>query len=163
MFLTQKFNILGTPFLENNVDSIKCSTHTLEINDNDEIKSLKFYDSSIKPVPYFSRLLPIINDHSMYFKYFEHRILTYFLTAYDCEQKYADGTILYASKFYLYHYEKMFFSIRDINNLEYPYQSLIQNLLRNLLNQPLTLVKRLIGYAQQDFSLNDFQTTKIPH
>ena len=31
-----KFNILGTPFLEKFVDSIKCSSHTLEINHNND-------------------------------------------------------------------------------------------------------------------------------
>ena len=35
-----KFNILGTLFLEN-VESIKCSSHTLEIKHNYESKSLK--------------------------------------------------------------------------------------------------------------------------
>ena len=38
-----KFNILGTPFLERYVDSIKCSSHTLEIKDDHEPKPLKFY------------------------------------------------------------------------------------------------------------------------
>ena len=54
----------------------------------------------------------------------------------------------------------MFFSILDINNLEYLYQSFIQILIQNPLNHPLTLVKRKIGYEQQDVSLNDYQTTK---
>ena len=48
----------------------------------------------------------------------------------------------------------------DINNLEYPYQSLSRILIQNLLNHPLTLVKGLIGYVQQDISLNDLHTTK---
>ena len=52
----------------------------------------------------------------------------------------------------------MFFSIMDINNLEYPYQSFIQLLKQNPLNQPLTVVKGKIGYAQ--YPLNDYQTTK---
>ena len=50
----------------------------------------------------------------------------------------------------------MFFSIMYINNLQYPYQSFIQLLIQN----PLGLVKGIIGYAQQDASLNDNQTTK---
>ena len=54
----------------------------------------------------------------------------------------------------------MFFSIMDINNREYPYQSHIQILIQNPLTHPLTLVKGLIGYAQQEVSLNDYQTTK---
>ena len=54
----------------------------------------------------------------------------------------------------------MFFSILDKNNLEYPYQSFIQNIIQKPLNPPLTLVKRIIGNAQQDVSLNDYQTTK---
>ena len=54
----------------------------------------------------------------------------------------------------------MLFSIMDINNLEYPYQSFIQILIKNPLHHPLTLVKGIIGYAQQDISLNDYQTTK---
>ena len=48
----------------------------------------------------------------------------------------------------------------DINNLEYPYQSFIQILIQNPLNHPLTLVKGIIGFAQQNISLHDFQTTK---
>ena len=48
----------------------------------------------------------------------------------------------------------------EVNNLEYPYQSFIQMLIQNPLNQPLTLVKGLIGYAQQHISLADIQTTK---
>ena len=54
----------------------------------------------------------------------------------------------------------MFLSIRDINNLEYPYQSLIQILKQNPLNHPPTLVKGIIVYAQQHISLNDYRTTK---
>ena len=48
----------------------------------------------------------------------------------------------------------------DINNLEHPYQSFIQTFRQKSLNHPLTLVKRLIGYAQQDVSVNDLQTMK---
>ena len=47
-----------------------------------------------------------------------------------------------------------------INNLEYPYQSFIQILIQNPLNHPLTLVKGVIGCAQQDISTLDYQTTK---
>ena len=54
----------------------------------------------------------------------------------------------------------MFFSIMDINNLEYPYQSFIQILIQNTLHHPLTLVKGTIGYAQQNISFDDYQTTK---
>ena len=54
----------------------------------------------------------------------------------------------------------MFFSIMDINNLEYPDQSFIQILIQNPLNHPLTIVKGIIGYAEQDVSFNDYQTTK---
>ena len=54
----------------------------------------------------------------------------------------------------------MFFSIMDINNFEYLYQSFIQLLIHNHLSHPLTLVKALIGYAQHDISPNDYQTTK---
>ena len=54
----------------------------------------------------------------------------------------------------------MFFSIMDINDLEYPYQTFIQILKQNSLTHPLTLVKGIIGYAQQDLSLNDYQTTQ---
>ena len=93
-----KFNILGTLFLEKYVDSIKCSSRKLKIK-NEDIKSLKFYDSSIKPPPYYSRLFPLISDRSLYFKSFEHRILTYSLTANECKNKYGSGTILYASDF----------------------------------------------------------------
>ena len=53
----------------------------------------------------------------------------------------------------------MFFFILDNNNRGYPYQSFIQILILNPLNHPLSLVKGLIGYAQQEISLNDLQTT----
>ena len=42
------------------------------------------------------------------------------------------------------------FSIIEIYNLEYHFQSLIQILFQNPSNQPLTLVKGLVGCAQQD-------------
>ena len=48
----------------------------------------------------------------------------------------------------------------DINNLEKPYQSFIQILIQKPLNHSLTLVKGLIGYAQQDEPLTNLQTTK---
>ena len=74
--------------------------------------------------------------------------------------KKASGTILYASNFSFIPLRKnMFFSKMDINNLEYPYQSFIQILIQNPLQHPLTLVKGIIGYAQQDISLSDYQTT----
>ena len=94
-----KFNILETPFLEKYVDLTKCSSHTLEIKQSQEMKSLKFYDSSTKSPPYYTRLFPVFGDQSLYFQPFEHRILTYSLTAYDCQNKYANGTILYGSDF----------------------------------------------------------------
>ena len=85
------------------------------------MKSLKFYDSSIKPLPYCSRLLPVIGDHSIYFTPSEHLILFYSLTAFECKNKNASGTILYASDFSFIPLRKnMFFSIMDINSLEYP-------------------------------------------
>ena len=69
--------------------------------------------------------------------------------------------MLYASDFSFIPLRKnMFFSIMDINNLEYPYESFIEKLIQNPLHHPLTLVKGIIGYAQQDISLNDYQTTK---
>ena len=54
----------------------------------------------------------------------------------------------------------MFFSIMDKNNLEYPYQPYIQIWIQNPLTPPLTLVEGIIGYAQQDVSINDYHTTK---
>ena len=54
----------------------------------------------------------------------------------------------------------MLFSIMNINNLEYLYQSFIQTLIQNKFDHPLTVVKALIGYAQQDTSHTDFETTK---
>ena len=125
------------------------------------MKSLKFYDSSTKPPPYCSRLFPVIGEHSLYLQPTEHRILTYSLTAYEYKNKYANGNILYASDFSFIPIRKnMFFSIMDINNLEYLYQSFIQILIQNPLSHPLTLTKGIIGYAQQDVSINDYHTTK---
>ena len=156
-----KFNILGTTFLETFVDSIKCSSHTLEMKYSNESKSLKFYDSSKKPAPYYSRLFPVIGEKPLYLQPAENRILTYSLTAYECKNKYANGTLLYVSDFSFIPLRKnMFFVIMDINNLEYPYQSFIQILIQNPLSHPLTLMKGIIGYVQQDVSLNDYQTTK---
>ena len=156
-----KFNILGTPFLEKYVDSVIRSSHALEIKHNNDIKSLNFYDSSTKPLPHYSRLFPVIEDHSVYFTPSEHRILTYSVTACESKNKNASGTILYASDFSFIPLRKnMFFSIMDIKNLEYPHQSFIQLLIQSPLIHPLTLVKGIIGYAQQDVSLNDYQTTK---
>ena len=118
-----KLNILDTLFLEKYVDTVKCSSHTLEMKNINDMKSLRFYGSSIKPPPYYSRLFPVIGDNSIYFKPSEHLILTYSLTAYECKNKNASGTILYKSDFSFIPLRKiMFFSIMDINNPEYPYQ-----------------------------------------
>ena len=54
----------------------------------------------------------------------------------------------------------MFFSIMDIHNLEYPYQSFSSNINIKPLYHPVTIMKGLIGFAQQDVSLNDLQTMK---
>ena len=54
----------------------------------------------------------------------------------------------------------MFFAIMDIKNPELLYQSFIQILIQNPSNHSLILVRGLIGYAQQDVSHNDLQTTK---
>ena len=126
-----KFNILGTPFLEKYVDWIICSSHTLEIKQSHDLKSLKYYDSSTKSTPYCSRLFLVISDKSLHFQPFGHRILTYSLTAYDCKNKYPNGTILYASDFYCIPLRKnTFISIMDKNNRDYQYQSFIQILLQ---------------------------------
>ena len=75
--------------------------------------------------------------------------------------KKASGTNLYTSDFsFIPLLKNMFFSIMDKNNLECPYQSFIQILIQNQLTHPLTLVKEIIGYAQQNISLNDYQITK---
>ena len=71
----------------------------IKIKDNNATKPLKFYDSSIKPSPYYSRLILVFGDNSLCFKPSEHRILTNSLTAYEGKNKYANGTILYASDF----------------------------------------------------------------
>ena len=47
----------------------------------------------------------------------------------------------------------------DIKNLTYLYQSFIQLLIENLLDHPIAVVTGLLGYAQRDTSLIDFQTT----
>ena len=74
----------------------------------------------------------------------------------------SNGTMIYEVNFSFVPLRKnMFFSKLDIDNLEYPYQPFIQILIQNLLNHPLTLVKGLIGYTQQDVSLTDLQTTKV--
>ena len=156
-----KFNILGSHFLEKYVYSIKCSSQKFEIKYNNDIKSLKLYDSSIKTPPYYSRLFPVMEDQSIYFTPSEYRILTYSSTAYGCKYKNANGTILYTSDFSFIPLRKnMFSSIMDMKILEYPYQSFIQILILNPLNHPLTFVKGIIGYAQQDVSLNGYHPTR---
>ena len=73
--------------------------------------------------PYYSRSFPVFGDQSLYFQPFDYRILNYSLTAYECKNKYANGTILYASDFsFTPIHKKIFFSIMYITNLEYPYQ-----------------------------------------
>ena len=125
-----KFFILGTPFIKKYVESIKCPSHTLEIKHNNDKLSLKFYDSSTKPPPYYSQLFLVIVDQSIDFTPFEDRILTYSLTAFECKNKNASGTILYVFDFSFVPLRKnMFFSIMYINNLKYPYQSFIQILI----------------------------------
>ena len=148
-FSKKNFSILGTLFLEKYFDSMKFSSHKLQTKHNHELKSLKFYYSSIKSPPYNSRLFPVIGAKSLYCQPFERRNLT--LTAYECKNKYANGTILYASDSSFIPLRKnMFFSIMDIYNLEKPDQSFIQKLIQIPLNHPLTPVKGLFGYAQQE-------------
>ena len=86
-------------------------------------------------------VFPVIVDYSPIFVLlFEHTILIYSLFAYECRSKYANGTKNDKSDFSLIPLRKnVFFSIMDINNLEYPYQSVIQILIQNPLNHPLTL------------------------
>ena len=48
----------------------------------------------------------------------------------------------------------------NIDNLEYPYQSFSSNINIKPLNHPVTIMKGLIRFAQQDVSLNDLQTMK---
>ena len=122
----------------------------------------KFYNSSTKSPPAIHNFLQsMVINHSISNHSNTELFLTYSLTAYERKNKYATGTILFASYFSFIPLQKnMFFSIMDINNLEHPHQSFIQILIHNLLNHSLTLVKGLIEYAQQDISLNDLQTTK---
>ena len=55
----------------------------------------------------------------------------------------------------------MFFSLMQIDNLEYLFQFFIQILFQNPPNRPLSLGKEHIGCAQQDMSSTKYQTTKI--
>ena len=75
------FNILGTPFFEKYVESIRGSSHTLEIKHNFETKSVNFFESSTKSKHYYSRLFPVIGDHALSFQSLNYRILIYFLAA----------------------------------------------------------------------------------
>ena len=59
---------------------------------------------------------------------------------------------------HIYHKRKVCFFIMDINKLKYSFQLLIEILIQNLPNYPLTLFIVLIGYAQQGISLFDYQT-----
>ena len=54
----------------------------------------------------------------------------------------------------------MFFSFKDVNLLGNAFQSVIQILIQNFLNHPLTLAKGLLGYAQQEVLRTAPQTTK---
>ena len=54
----------------------------------------------------------------------------------------------------------MFFSVMDIDNLEYLFQFFIQILIQNPPNCHLTLGKEHIGHAQQYISSTNYQTTK---
>ena len=54
----------------------------------------------------------------------------------------------------------MFFSFKDIYLLGNAFQSVIQILIQKLLNHPKTLVKGLIGYAQQEVLLTVLQIAK---
>ena len=58
------FNILGTPFLEKYVESIKCLSHTLEIKHNYETN---FQSSTTKSPPHNFQLFPVIGDHTLFF------------------------------------------------------------------------------------------------
>ena len=61
-----KFNILGTPFPENFVESIKCLSHKVEIKHKYETKFLRFYESSAKLPQYYSQLFFVIGNHSLF-------------------------------------------------------------------------------------------------
>ena len=135
------------------------SSHTHEIKHNNDVKSLKTYDSSIKPPSYYSRLFPVIGDHSVYFTPSEQRILAYPLTAYECKNKNATATILYASDFSFIPLRKnMFFLYNGYKQTQIFLSIIYPNF--NTKSFRKTLVKGIIGYAQEDVSLNDHQTTK---
>ena len=114
------------------------------------MKFLKFYEPSTKPPPYYSQILLFIGDPTLYLQPFEHRILIYSLTAYEYKSNYEVRTTEVISDF----------SFIPLHNVLCPFQSFTQILMQNPLNHPLTFVKRLIGYAQQDVSFIDLQTTK---
>ena len=124
----------------------------------------KDYESLTKPPLYFLQLFPVFGDYTLYFQPFEHRILTYSFTAFESRSSYTNDPPLFQSEFsHLTLHKNMFFSIINNNNLEYLFQSFIQYLTQNLLHHQLTLIKGLIGNAQQDISLIAFafQTTII--
>ena len=129
--------------------------HAIEIKNSYEKKILKFFVSSTEPPIYFSRLFLVIGNYALHFQPFEHKILNYSLTAYECKSKYTYRIIVYKSDFSFKPPPKKFLSIMDINILEYPFQYFIQVLIQSLLNHPLTLVKGLNGYKQQDVSFKD--------
>ena len=86
-----KFNILGTPLLEKFEEFTKCSSSTLEIKHNYKKKFSKFYETSKRPQPYYSRLFPVVRDQKLlYCKPFEYRILTYSFNACECNSRYTN-------------------------------------------------------------------------
>ena len=63
------------------VEFKKCSSHRLEIKHNYVKNLMKFYKSLSKPPPDYSQLFSVIGDHTLFFQPFDHRVLTYSLTA----------------------------------------------------------------------------------
>ena len=109
------------------------------------MKSLKFYDSSVKSPQYYTQLHPVIADHSLYFQLFEHRNLT----------------VLYPSDFAFLPLRKNLFFLYNEYQQSWIPESIIYSInYTKCFESPTSNCKGLIEYSQQDISLTDLQTMK---
>ena len=162
IYVTQcNYNILGTPFFKEYIETISVNTNKLTINtdtimDND----ITFFMNSRKGYPYYPRLYPIFNKEPLYLEGDQHICKTFPIPIFKQMEK-SNGKTIYKSMHYfepINKYQNLSFT--DIKDLSIEKEHFIDIFLIIKNQHKMTINVGLIGFMYQKFTFKQHKEEK---
>ena len=115
-----------------------------------------FFQNTTKEYPYYSRIYPVYNKETQYFKPHEHKCLTFPIPIFKRMEK-SNGKNLYGSLHYFEPINKYHdLSFTDIKDLTKENENFVDIYLINKNNHKMILKNELIGFIYQNTTLKTF-------